>query len=471
MSSRLSTRQLLIAGVAAFIVAVGLWLHYALTHSAIYTQDPVDLGVYLDGGKIARHASPYDGNLAYPLYGWGGATSLNLAFTYTPFAALAFVLPSLVPLKIAPDLSQACNILLLLAALWFTFRGLGIRDRRVQAAAALLATAVTLWLQPVLRTMYLGQINLFLMALILWDLTQPDTYHGGKWRWWKGWGTGVAAGIKMVPIVFVPYLLVARRFREAIGVVTGFVITVVLGFLLLPKDSVDWWLKGLFDQASRTGFIGWTGNQSLRGLITRLSGSIDAGTHMWYVAVVITVILGSVTAAILDRSGHRVPAILVTSLMGLLVSPISWDHHWVWVAPAVATLGFYGYRSWGPARAKALGFWAGAAALLVLFWSWPDHWFQTIMHLGKDSFGLLWLAPNTQPKEYETFGDQAKYVEYHFHGLTMITGNIYVLAGMAAFVGMLLISLRIWTGQRGRTTDVTSEDATCVPAPHSAPTT
>ena len=143
----------------------------------------------------------------------------------------------------------------------------------------------------------------------------------------------------------------------------------------------------------------------------------------------------------------------------------------MWVAPAVATLAFYGVRFADAFRLKALACFAAAAALLAAFWAWPDHWFQNIMHLGKDSFGLLWLAPDTQPSEYLARGDQPYYVEYHFHGITLIAGNIYILAGMAAFVVMLLVSLRIWTGQRGRSTAVSSEDAACVPAPHSAPTT
>ena len=63
-----------------------------------------------------------------------------------------------------------------------------------------------------LRTIYLGQVNLVLLALILWDLSQPDT---GKSRWWKGFGTGIAAGIKLTPLIFIPYLLVARKFRQA----------------------------------------------------------------------------------------------------------------------------------------------------------------------------------------------------------------------------------------------------------------
>ena len=72
------------------------------------------------------------------------------------------------------------------------------------------------------RTIYLGQINLILMAAIMWDLTQPDTTKNGKYRWWKGVVTGIAAGIKLTPLIFVPYLLVTRKWREAAGCVGGF---------------------------------------------------------------------------------------------------------------------------------------------------------------------------------------------------------------------------------------------------------
>ncbi len=67
----------------------------------------------------------------------------------------------------------------LLAALWFTFGGLGYTDRRVRLGATLLAAAATFWLQPVVRTIYLGQINLILMAAIMWDLCQPDQTAAG----------------------------------------------------------------------------------------------------------------------------------------------------------------------------------------------------------------------------------------------------------------------------------------------------
>src|ERR1700760_1724571 len=109
------------------------------------------------------------------------------------------------------------NMAALVAALWFTFGSLGYRDRRIRLGATLLAAGVTFWLQPVVRTIYLGQVNLVLMAMIMWDLTQPDVRADGRRRWWKGALTGVAAGVKLVPLIFVPYLILTRRFREAAG--------------------------------------------------------------------------------------------------------------------------------------------------------------------------------------------------------------------------------------------------------------
>ena len=140
------------------------------------------------------------------------------------------------------------------------------------------------WTEPVVRTLYLGQVNLVLMALILWDLCQPDTRAS---RWWKGAGVGIAAGIKLVPLVFIPYLLFARKFRQAAMASAAFVFTVLLGFVIQGPDSSKWWFGGLFFQGGRTGFTGWEGNQSLRGLLTRLAGSISGAQTSWILAAVL----------------------------------------------------------------------------------------------------------------------------------------------------------------------------------------
>ena len=61
-------RWLLVAGAAAFAVALGGYLVYMATHTKSFTMDPVDLAVYRSGGLIVRHIRPlYDPHLAAPV--------------------------------------------------------------------------------------------------------------------------------------------------------------------------------------------------------------------------------------------------------------------------------------------------------------------------------------------------------------------------------------------------------------------
>ena len=448
-ATRAPGTRLALAGVIAFAAVIVSWLVFNAVNGGL---NEVDLTVYRDGGLIVRHVRPYYDPSAYaPLYDWGGYSSLALKFTYTPFAAIAFAAVSLLPWAVTEFGSVVVNMAALVAALWFTFGGLGYRDRRVRLGATLLAAAGTFWLQPVIRTIYLGQINLILMAAIMWDLCQPDLTASGRRRWWKGAVTGVAAGIKLVPLIFVPYLLVTRRFREAAATLCGFAATVAVGFAVLPHDSSRWWLHGMFlSDGNRTGFMGWAGNQSLRAIITRFAGSVAAGQDPWIVAALVALAAGLTAAYLLDRAGYPVPALLATALTGLLVSPVSWDHHWVWIALAVAVTWHYALaaarraKTVRAARWTARRLWALIAGMIFCFAAWPDAIWESARTLGNLSFGFLWAQANTNPVEFARRGDQPGYVEYHWHGFQLLWGNTYILAGVA----LLLIAL--WTGFRLR---------------------
>ena len=443
-----SGTRLVRAGAIAFAVVFLSWGVYTAFNGAL---NEVDLTVYRDGGLIVRHVRPfYDPNAYAPLYHWGGFSPLALKFTYTPFAAIAFAAVSVVPWIITWIGSVFVNMAALIAALWFTFGGLGYRDRQVRLGVTLIAAAVTFWLQPVVRTIYLGQINLILMAAIMWDLGQPGLRADGRRRWWKGALTGVAAGIKLVPLIFVPYLLITRRFREAAATVAGFAVTVAAGFAVLPHDSSQWWLHGMFlADGNRAGFMGWAGNQSLRAVITRFAGSVAAGQDPWIAAAVVALALGLTAAYLLERAGYPVPALLATALAGLLASPISWDHHWVWIAPAVAVTGHYAI---GAVRRGARGIarwlWVLAGGMIVVFAAWPDALWESARNLGRFSLGLLWAPPNTNPVLYVEHGDQPSYVEYHWHGLWLLTGNAYILAGLALFAGLCGLAVSLWRQSR-----------------------
>ena len=460
--------RLLILGVVAFVLVLGGWMIYAFTQPTSSTLWPVDLGVYRDGGLIVRHLSPYDAQLAskpFPLYDWTGPGNLN--FTYTPFAALFFAAVSFIPWSVLPRIVQVANLVFLFIAAWCTMGGLGYRDRRVRLGGALLGVAAGLLTEPVFRTLYLGQINLLLMAAIIWDLRQPET------RRFKGIATGLAAGIKLTPLVFIPYLLLTRKFRAAAVATGSFAFTVVLGFVILPRDSKAWWLNGLFISDGRTGFVGWTGNQSLRAIVTRVAGSIDSGTVPWVVLVLVATVVGLLAAAQLDRAGHAMLGLLTAALVGLLDSPISWDHHWVWVVPGMMVAGHYAVRAWQAGRRPAALWCSGLiVALLLIFAPWPGNLWG-VHNTGPGNFtqGLIWDGPYTPVKVYVAKGDLPYFLEYHWTALQDLAGNAYILSGIALLILLTIVALRSRRqGDRSQGNRDLPSDATAQASTDDAPT-
>ena len=444
-NQRTKSRLLLIGGLSFAVVLAG-WLVYALTHATPYTADPADLQVYNTGGLIIRHVSPpYHAGFKYPLYDWP-KSKVALKFTYTPFAAIFFVAISYIPWSVLPRLSQVVNLLLLITAAWFTVGVLGCREWRTRLGGALLAAAAALLTEPVFRTMYLGQVNLLLMALVIGDLGQHDG------RRLKGVAVGIAAGIKLVPLVFIPYLLLTRRFRAALLATGTFAATVVLGFLVVPGDSTDWWLHGLFFADGRTGFVGWGGNQSLRAVLTRLAGSIHGATVEWVSVALLTAVVGLTSAVLLDRAGHAMLAILATALVGLLDSPISWDHHWVWVVPGMMAAAHYASRAWQAGRRSAARWCAAlAGALLLIFAAWPGAlWSVPVTGAGDFTNGLIWAGPNSRVTQYALSGDNPGFLEYHWRGLQNVSGNAFVLTGVALLILLVLVAARTRRDAAGR---------------------
>jgi alpha-1,2-mannosyltransferase len=418
IDARSIDRLLLVVGV--LLVGVVAIMYIGLIRLPGWWMFPVDMTVYRDAGEIVRQVPPtFDPRLASPLYDWPGPPGLiGLVFTYPPFSAMIFAPLSYLSLNTLARLAAVADVLALVAVIWIAFGSLGYRAGVRRASLTLLAASAVFYTEPVERVIYLGQIDLLLAALVVWDLCQPEN------RWWQGIGVGLAAGIKLVPLIFIPYLLITRRHRQAAVATATFGLTVAAGFAVLPKDSATFWLHGLFLQGSRVGSVDWSGNQSLLAVLTRLGGGANVG-HVWLVAAIITVALGLTAAAILHRAGHQMLGLLTCALTGLLVSPISWDHHWVWIVLALPVLVCYGIRLTGLARWACFGL---AAVVTAIFGAWPTVlWGETSDQNGW-SRGVIWAPPNS--------GND----EYGWHGWQLIAGNAYVLTGLAMFIALLAMA-------------------------------
>jgi alpha-1,2-mannosyltransferase len=184
-------------------------------------------------------------------------------------------------------------------------------------------TALGLWLEPVRTTFNYGQVNLFLAALLLAGAV------AGK-EWMAGFSVGIAAGVKLTPAITGLYYLLQRRWSAVIWSVVFFAATMAVALVILPDETVRYFTKLIFDPG-RTGPVWSAINQSLRGAIARLAGQ-DL-TSLWLVAAVAAGLLGVWVAWVCLKADDRAGAFLAVQFTGLLISPISWSHHWVWVLP------------------------------------------------------------------------------------------------------------------------------------------
>ena len=275
-------RRALAWAAAAFGVALGAYVAVVATHRIKLTLGWFDLNIYNHAGLIVRHAPN-------TLYTWHFLPGVQ--YLYTPFAALGFAAGSLLPWAVLKWLMTVASLAAMVFTVWVTFGQLGWRGQD-RAAAVLGVSAVALWTEPVLRSVQVGQIELVLMALIVWDMCQSDD------RKWKGAGVGLAAGIKLVPLIFIPYLLLAGKRQQAAIASAAFVGTVLIGFAALPYDSVKWWLTGYFLHAG--DFLntsqGALLNQSLLALVTRTPAGAGSVTALWLLLAVVIGWAGLVAA-------------------------------------------------------------------------------------------------------------------------------------------------------------------------------
>ncbi|MFD6417323.1 glycosyltransferase 87 family protein [Streptomyces sp. NPDC060194] len=256
------------------------------------------------------------------LYGFT-VTEWELPATYPPFAAILFVPTTWVPVAVLKVAFLVGNVALLALLVHLSCR---LAGRRTRPEVLLAATAVGIWLEPVFQTVLFGQINLALVCLVLWDLTRPPTALG------RGFALGVATGIKLTPGIFIVHLLLTGRRREAMTALASFAGTVALGALVLPAATADFFTRRVFE-TDRVGKAWIVDNQSLQGLVARVLHTETPGVA-WAATAAVTAGAGLWLA----RRAGGAHGLLITAFTALLISPISWSHHWVWCVPLTAVL-------------------------------------------------------------------------------------------------------------------------------------
>src|SRR6202046_1504586 len=192
---------------------------------------PVIYGVLgLELAAVTGFAAAYNA-LDFRIYMWGGHAVthdtrlyLDLAyghwFTYSPFAAVVFVPIAALPLVAARIGWDLASVVALGYSLVLILKLAGYRPPRLAIAGV---TAAAIALDPVYQTLFLGQINLILLALILTDVwcvargrsagVGAGPGAGVSAGLGVGVGVGVAAAIKLTPAIFIVFFLLAGKTR------------------------------------------------------------------------------------------------------------------------------------------------------------------------------------------------------------------------------------------------------------------
>lgn len=393
ITQRLANR-LVVAAPILLIASVAARL--AWTYLAPNGANFVDLHVYLGGAAAIDHP----GTLYSYVYA-DQTPDFPLPFTYPPFAAVVFYPLHLLPFGLVAFLWQIATMAALYGAIRISQRltaaPAGPRGRRL----AMAWTAITIWIEPLRSTFDYGQVNVLLMAAVLWAVYTT--------RWWlSGLLVGAAAGIKLTPAISGVYLAGARRWGAAVFSAVVFVATVGISVVVVG-DQTRYYFTELLGDAHRVGPIATSFNQSWRGAISRILGHDVGFGPPLVVALVVTAVLAVLAWRALDAA-DQLGRLIVVELFGLLLSPISWTHHWVWLVPLMIWAIHGAGRTLRGAR--------------IAGWGW----------LALTLIGVPWLLSFAQPTIWQI--GRPWYLAW--------AGLIYTVAAVATLIWIAA------TGNRGR---------------------
>jgi alpha-1,2-mannosyltransferase len=390
------TRRLanLLRAAAPLLLVASIAARLAWTYLVPNGANFVDLHVYLGGAAAIDHP----GTLYSYVYA-DQTPDFPLPFTYPPFAAVVFYPLHLLPFGLVAFLWQIATMAALYGSVRISQRLIGV-PVRAGRRVAMLWTAIAIWIEPLRSTFDYGQINVLLMLGVLWAVYTT--------RWWlSGLLVGVAAGIKLTPAISGVYFIGVRRWAAGAFSAVVFLATVGVSALVVG-DQTRYYFTDLLGDAHRVGPIATSFNQTWRGGISRILGH-DAGFGpVVLAAIAVTALLAVLAWRALDGP-DQLGKLLVVELFGLLLSPISWTHHWVWLVPLMI------WAIHGPPRERP-----GAR---IVGWGW----------LALTLIGPPWLLSFAQPTIWQI--SRPWYLAW--------AGLVYIVATVATL---------IWIAATGRRT-------------------
>jgi hypothetical protein len=259
-----------------------------------------------------------------PLYGY--VAENGGPFTYPPFAALLLQPVTLLPEPTLRLLWLMLTVAAIAAIAMVAGRGFtNVAGRRPLAVAC--AACALLLSAPAQSNLRFGQVSVFIVLLALADAVglTPARYRGVL--------VGLAAAIKLTPLLFVVFFLIARRPRDAVRAIATFAACALLAAVVLPHDSWTYWTTTML-QTSRIGDLASLGNQSVHGMLMRAGMSPQSLPLLWAALIALVCGVALLRARRIAVDGEPVRAAVLVGCATVAASPVSWTHHQLWTVLA-----------------------------------------------------------------------------------------------------------------------------------------
>ena len=349
---------------------------------------PCDFEVYrLAGESIRNQTSIYT----------TVTSGCHLSFTYTPFAAVLFL-----PFSFLGQFGFGVWTLLGAIALWRAII-LIVKSNPIfpswfsptqQIAAVFL---LILPLEPFVKTLWYGQVNLFILWLV------SESFFGARTRT-SGVYSALATAIKLTPGLFTLFLLFVKGSRVLWATVITFVTTVLIGFAIQPIPAWNFWSTYILS-TDRVGPTEYLYNQSINGLLWRLLGE-GGSPILWVLLSLMALSAGFWSARRLWIADQQLWAVSVIGLVTLFISPITWSHHYVLVIFPLVAL-----------AKDASAYLSSRLVMLVAY---------ALLLIANFTFKVI---------------PHGKHLEFNLNALQMLVANQYVILSIL-LLGFALMQLR-----------------------------
>lgn len=272
-------------------------------------ERPMDYRVYWYGAN-----GFWDGSR--PMYGETSGLGWPMHYRYPPLFLLLFTPIAKLGLSFGAvvwALGKLALMFFLAPVLW---KVVGVHDRRTQWLSILVAAPY------LVQELRYGNLQFYIVAAVVLALVWVEDRPVRA-----GLVLGLAAGLKVWPLFFVPYWI-ARRYHHAAGIaVAGAIVLTLVPALVFGWNGNVRLLHEWYAQESSiqmgSGEV-WFPNQSIRGVLVRYLSEVDYS----------------------GAPDPNYPAVHVASVQATSLRPVAWG------LSAVAYLGLLGLARSQPARGR-----------------------------------------------------------------------------------------------------------------------